>query len=1204
MIRLDSRTNEKEQILELLGAAVENPDYELECLFNNSSNRSMYNITHTNFISLLKRFKSHPDFDIKTDTRLGITFPDSSPMRGVRLLVKGNGAINAFCNSDSISQIMNSVDFEMKTRPKSRITYLPIPNYDIKFNLKQEQNFNNDTARIRNITREWASTLKNYRYKKTFSFIKKTGDFQIDVSIVKSSTNIDRFITVEEVIKNNLLRSVVIPSDTKMLFSTWWRSMEKKPNEKVMVRNGSSFFKNIKESNVFNNTPIYEVEIEYIRNKNIEKPHFKNVESRKEYLLKEFTNYFRLIGSVLQCIQASAFIMNNEERARVRKEFTKTVLDSVNENLLDNKAINISNAKQLGQKVPIQQKSVQKGGFELNQEGDIDFSKEIELEQGEHKIIGNDDENNKDNRDLSDNDTQDGGFQETIRVDTDDEIEDLEETIELIDDQKGGARLIADMKNRITTQFRNIGIFFGPLIVDLSHNNTLRLDPDALPDISTNTNIQINYLVTDKTDGERHLLYIDSKGSVFGIDRMNNIKSFGLTMPSLRDTILDGEFVTRSIDGKQLNNFYIFDAYIYLGECIMQKAFLINKPSGRHHAILEVIKYFDSGSNIIQNNEKMPFLLYKKDYLAGNSAAAYTKLDEDEQTSMQLNCERLLNKMNCEYGGFLEVGHLFPYKTDGLVFLPNNLGVFQNKEGTPYNSHPFKTGRWNLNYKWKPAELLTIDFRVDFTVDLATGKAEYRYRGDSKYMYVTLKSAVYQNKFGDNNSLNFWLLNNGTKISSIPESFPFFAVDPFVGNFESDGTFINNMCNALFRVDNNDNVVADNGDILTNGQIVECGYNKSIKEEQMRWYPHRVRADKPTPNNYLTASTSWHLINNPITSDALCGRSEGDNQLETATYYSDNKETRFITDPLNDFHNRFVKRYLIERALSGYVRPRVLDMACGKMGDLFNYVNAGVNTFLGIEIGYDGLNNSKDGAATRVMQTRQTSPAIDKLAERMILIVGDATKNIASGDCVRDNLNKYYLDVLYGNAQGNTPKLKKLEGVARESFDCVSCMYAIHYMMSNETDLEAFLRNVSENLLDQGYFIGTCLDGMSILREMGKSLELSGIVGNKTIFKIKKIDESTDAYKDITVGNKIQVYYEKFAGQFAENLVNMSYLREKAKEYNLKLVEYRTYLEEPGNLLSKYETTNKKEGKIIRETEALKMWASFNAYFIFQKVRD
>jgi hypothetical protein len=72
---------------------------------------------------------------------------------------------------------------------------------------------------------------------------------------------------------------------------------------------------------------------------------------------------------------------------------------------------------------------------------------------------------------------------------------------------------------------------------------------------------------------------------------------------------------------------------------------------------------------------------------------------------------------------------------------------------------------------------------------------------------------------------------------------------------------------------------------------------------------------------------------------------------------------------------------------------------------------------------------------------------------------------------------------------------------------------------------------------------------------MGKSQELTGIIGDKTVFKIKKIDESPNAYQDITVGNKILVYYEKFAGQFPENLVNMSYLREKAKEHNLKLFE-------------------------------------------------
>jgi hypothetical protein len=234
----------------------------------------------------------------------------------------------------------------------------------------------------------------------------------------------------------------------------------------------------------------------------------------------------------------------------------------------------------------------------------------------------------------------------------------------------------------------------------------------------------------------------------------------------------------------------------------------------------------------------------------------------------------------------------------------------------------------------------------------------------------------------------------------------------------------------------------------------------------------------------------------------------------------------------------------------------------------------------------------------------QFNPAIAKLADRTMFIVGNTTKNIANGDCVRDNINKYYIDVLYGRAKGNTPKLKKLEGTALDQFDCIACMYAIHYMMNNENDLDNFLRNVSENLLDQGYFIGTCLDGMSILKAMGRSKELNGIIDGKTVFLIKKISDDPNEYKDITVGNKIMVHYEKFAGHFPENLVNMSYLRERAREHNLKLIEYKTFFEEPGNMLSQYESVDGKNAKKIKESEAMMTWGRFNAYFIFQKVRD
>ena len=94
------------------------------------------------------------------------------------------------------------------------------------------------------------------------------------------------------------------------------------------------------------------------------------------------------------------------------------------------------------------------------------------------------------------------------------------------------------------------------------------------------------------------------------------------------------------------------------------------------------------------------------------------------------------------------------------------------------------------------------------------------------------------------------------------------------------------------------------------------------------------------------------------------------------------------------------------------------------------------------------------------------TPAIAKLAEKTMLIVGTGIKNISNGECVRDNINKYYIDVLYGRAKGNTPKLRKMEGVGIDRFDMISCMYAIHYMMNNEEDLDNFLINVSENLLE------------------------------------------------------------------------------------------------------------------------------------------
>ena len=1263
---MNINSQDKENILDAIGYSIDNPSFELECLFNNSSTPYNPNIKHDDLIAIIKRFKGRTDFESTENVRLAINFSKTSKYNNVRILIKGIGPINNFCNNENLLLIRNNIDFEDKTRVKVKNASIYINNYGIKFNLKQEKNFNNDESRINELIRDFASEDKDYRYKKTFSFQKKTKDFQIDVSIVKSNTVINNsYVTVKKVQEDNLINSVVKPFEVKESFTVWWKSIENKPNEKVKIKGASNYYKNIKDSSVFTNIPTYEAEIEYIKNKIFIKPKFNNITERKEYIQTEYVNYFKNIGSLLQCIQGSLYLMSKDEIIDVENKFIKLVGNSITDTMIFNKNIGSDNETRVKEDKEYKgdkgdkgkNKYYQKGGSNeggTNQGGsnESNFNEANDSNYIESGSSINAIETSSANRyaDTTDSDKLDIYNSEIIdnfdnEIQFNKPVED-DSSVKIVEDhskpgiriqneqlnQEGGTRKIARMKFEIMESLRKKGIFFGPLIIDLTHNNSAKIDPDAIPDIKTNTNIHINYLVTDKTDGDRNLLFFDEKGKMYGVDRKSNIKYYGASIPSLANSILDGEHITKSEDDKILNNFYIFDAYIYKGENVIIKPFNFSKSgsiNGRYKCILNAYKLSNEDINI-QLNKNLPFRIFKKDYYPSDSPESYLKLRTDDKPIISENCEFLLNKMNVKYGGYLKVGHMFSYKTDGLVFLPNNLAVFQKFEDD-YDSieNPFKRGSWKNNYKWKPTEHLTIDFKIEFVKEMSSGHLDYKYFDNKKYLKVYLISSVWQSKDPKsklNNKLNFYLLNSGLKINSIPEEFKFFATNPFFGSYDDEGNLQNNMGEAYFEVDENDNLVCKNGSFITDGVICECSYNKRNKDENMRWNPERVRADKTHPNEYNTAVTAWELINNPITKDFLSDKKKlnikgevkvKEVNLETVAYYSSNKATTKLTKPFTLFAN-YVKRYIIDRALTGYVKPKVLDLAVGKLGELDKYSRAGVHTLVGIDINEDSINNQEDGASTRIMDLSKNIPAIAKLAEKTMLIVGTATKNITNGESTRDNINKYYIDVLYGRAKGNTPKLRKMEGAGVGGFDMVSCMYAIHYMMNSEDDLDNYLQNVSENLLEQGYFIGTCLNGDAVLNEMGNKDEIKGIIDDKTVFIIKKKNDNDNSngngnsnnYNNITVGNKINVFFETFGGAYDENLVSIQYLKEKAKKHNLKLVDYKSFLEEPGNLLSMYEASKedwvinpKGNANAIRNSKAMMTWAKLNCYFIFQKVR-
>ena len=212
MIHLDSRNGEKEKILELIDNTIDKPDHELECLFyEKPTDIKNPNITHTKFISIIKRYKGNPNFISKTNERLTISFPiENVKYSNVRILIKGSGPIKNYCNNENISLIRNNIDFEYKSKVKG-LNRTELSKYNMRFNLKLEQNFNNDDAKINELLRDINTMPKNYRYKKIFSFEKKSKDFQIDISVVKSSLCIDKFLTVKEIIEKHKIRDIEKP---------------------------------------------------------------------------------------------------------------------------------------------------------------------------------------------------------------------------------------------------------------------------------------------------------------------------------------------------------------------------------------------------------------------------------------------------------------------------------------------------------------------------------------------------------------------------------------------------------------------------------------------------------------------------------------------------------------------------------------------------------------------------------------------------------------------------------------------------------------------------------------------------------------------------------------------------------------------------------------------------------------------------------
>lgn len=218
---------------------------------------------------------------------------------------------------------------------------------------------------------------------------------------------------------------------------------------------------------------------------------------------------------------------------------------------------------------------------------------------------------------------------------------------------------------------------------------------------------------------------------------------------------------------------------------------------------------------------------------------------------------------------------------------------------------------------------------------------------------------------------------------------------------------------------------------------------------------------------------------------------------------------------LRDFNN-FVKWLLIFEFSEPY--QIVLDMACGKGGDLEKWRRAGIDGFIGIDIADNSIQDAKE-------RYRNLHP------------------------------KTYWIDLAVGNCFGEDI----YEYIPVEAFpvDVVSCQFALHYAFDSLERLKQTLSNVTKTLKPGGFFFGTVLNSGYLSESLRKG---QTCWGNK-LFKITFEEQNESGNFEQICGNKYKFYLREAVDNIEEYVVPITHLVKLADTYGLEMVLNEPFLD-------------------------------------------
>ena len=1257
-------------VYKYLKKAVIHDDIELEVIFGmnpfkNPLNKSIFMKVLNSCKEYYKVIGEKVSLDIRTQ------YGDNK-LSNVRCTIHGLDEIKKYCKTDEIIDI-NDIEFIQKSYYRDmnepRFKYFPLKeeNYNVRMNIKKEIVLEHSNYKVTSLKTDFKNKKKHFRYKKRFSF--KTHDelFRIDLSVIKSTKQVDRkFVLNKSFRDSNILNNleeyeleieyIGHEEDKQINISKIEKLYEEINDRNLIIKPGVVSAGNIYDPLNIGMTfteDIYSKEKETVEyDYNYDSPRYE--ESKTDYVDYNISSikysqdeYRTLLGKGVK-IKDEYFTENDIDpkvKEALNKYYSRGYILTTIQGIYEE--INIESGEYVGTKVnvsvfpsigtyssfmvPLDQ--LYGGNYTITEDkivegitGEKEEKKEVVFDKRNEQILG---ELCKELLKIIETNV----FFLTKIIYNIDVILPLKVKSDVIEEYK----MLTQQKSKYFT-------FMGPQPVTLMKDNI---------SLNNKGSILLNYAVTEKADGERYELFIYKKKGYLINSKMNVIDTGVIFNGISGNWILDGEFITRDKYNNDIKLFMIFDVYWaggwspepaytypFVGDDISRSS-LLQKFSSELSNLEYSQELIDSGGLIIKFGIKE----YHFGYLTDDEVDP-KKMKEKDIMKIFESSKKILEK---------DKDDVFQYRIDGLIYLPVNLPVKGELEGSPPK---LINGTWNYNYKWKPPEENTIDFLVKVKKELVKSVLKDKvlpfvdenilqeYKQLELYVGYDIKKDESINFCMD--ILDFKEISDEEKSKTLEK----FSVDEF------------NQTN-LILTDGKMLCLNFDKDEIKDGDIVEMRFNGDAIQG-MNWEPLRVRTDKIKPQFFTVADNVWETIQNPVTNEMIQGGYKDFKSIEEVQdkgeYYISNENEEGLTEsyPLRKLHN-FIKSKLITGVCSSFDgKIKVLDLSIGRGGDIkkFHSEDSNISFLMGLDIS----SNYKE-ACKRFYYERSPKPLA-------VFLRGDTSKNIMNGECCSfDNQEEYdrnhcdtMLSIIYDKSKSFTKEYKNIQkrykGIAKGGFDVVSSQFSMHYYFKTEQTFNGFLQNLLDNVKVGGYFIGTCYNGMKIFKHFHdiymkeelwrkenlssddsyeekpyeKSLSYVDPTGN-LVYRIEKKYEIKDFNynpEDLTnmFGIEIDVYMDSIGQTFTEYLVNFDFFKNVMSENGFEVTVIKDMPRKYSNIfradyledgLGSFENVIQKIPEIkesdkefqkyyseafeVYRNSLLEKLSSFNNYFIFQRTQ-